>query len=131
MKYYKIVSRKGHHGVKYKNGIVTDPLPFNPKGNCEKGGLYFSREDILAFLKYGDHVYEVEPIGQVYENPSYPKKYKAHSLKCKYIGKWKDIKVLQRLIENGANISAKNDYALRYSARNGHLEVVKLSLIHI
>ena len=126
MKYYKVVNRKGHRGVKYKNGIVTDPLPFNPSGNCEKGGLYFARKDILSFLHYGDHIYEVEPIGEVYQNPGFPKKYKAHSLKLKYVGNWKkDINVIDRLFEDGADIHACNDEALRSSAENGYLEVVQ------
>jgi ankyrin repeat protein len=33
-------------------------------------------------------------------------------------------------LKHGANVSAKDDYALRWSALNGHLEVVKLLLEH-
>ena len=32
---------------------------------------------------------------------------------------------MQYLIENGANIHANDDFALRYAAKNGHLEVVR------
>jgi ankyrin repeat protein len=32
--------------------------------------------------------------------------------------------VVRYLVEQGANIHAHNDYALRWSAQNGHLEVV-------
>ncbi len=35
------------------------------------------------------------------------------------------IEVVKYLVENGANIHAEEDYALRSSAENGHIEVVK------
>ena len=153
MKYYKIVNPEGHNGLVYKEGLNVDPKPFNDKCNCEDVGIYFSREDILAFLYDGSELYEVEPIGEVYENPGSPKKFKAHSVNLKYVGKVQDniqflveqgadihvqnnyilkrsatkgqLDVVKYLVENGANIHAENDYALRYSACNGHLEVVK------
>jgi ankyrin repeat protein len=33
-------------------------------------------------------------------------------------------------LEHGANVNADDDYPLRYSAQNGHLEIVKLLLEH-
>ena len=123
MKYYKIVNPDGHRGLVYKEGLNVDPKPFKPYGNCEPGGIYFSREDIFAFLDYGTELYEVEPVGEVYENPGSPKKWKAHSVNLKYIGKVLDN--IKFLVENGANIHADDDFALRWSSENGHLEVVK------
>src|SRR3989344_2681519 len=38
--------------------------------------------------------------------------------------------VVQYLLEQGADIHAENDCALRLSARNGHLPVVQYLLIH-
>ena len=35
------------------------------------------------------------------------------------------VDTFEYLIEKDANIHADNDYALRYSAKNGHLDVVK------
>ena len=35
------------------------------------------------------------------------------------------LEVVKYLVENKANIHAKNDYALRLASGNGHLEVVK------
>ena len=126
MKFYKVVNPKGHHGLIYKEGLNVDPLPFNPHGDCESGGIYFSREDILAFIGYGNMIYEVTPIGEIYENPGEPKKYKAHEVELKLIGDWiKDINVIKMLVENGADIHANNDAALRHAAYRGHLEVVK------
>jgi len=125
MKYFRIVDPKGHHGMIYKEGYNEDILPFNPSGSCKPGGLYFSREDIFAFCYCGEDVYEVEPIGEIYEEEGSPKKFKAHALNLKYFGKINDMKVVKYLVENGADIHADEDYALRWSALNGHLEVVK------
>ena len=35
------------------------------------------------------------------------------------------LEVVKFLVDKGANVSADNDYALRWSANGGHLEVVK------
>jgi len=51
MKYYKVVdSKNGHNGLFYKEGSNIDPLDFNPQGDCESGGIYFSREDIFGIM---------------------------------------------------------------------------------
>ena len=72
-KYFKIVDPTGHNGLVYREGYNEDPLPFNPSGDCEPGGIYFTSTNILAFLKYGTDVYEVEPVGKFYENPGDPR----------------------------------------------------------
>ena len=121
--FYKVVNPKGHNNMIYKEGHNVDILPFNPSGNCEPGGIYFSREDIFAFIGYGEDLYEVKPVGEIYENPGTPKKWKAHEVELTYIGKVKDN--IEMLVKAGANVHADNDAALRWSANNGHLEVVK------
>jgi len=58
--------------------------------------------------------------------------------KCEYLGKinynwdclrWATrkgyLKVVKYLVENGANIHARNDWTLRWAAINGHLKIVK------
>jgi hypothetical protein len=124
MKYYKIVNSKGHNGMIYHEGYNEDPLPFNPSGNCEPGGIYFAREDILAFLDRGTELYEVDPVGPVYENPGESKKYKAHAVNLKYIGKVQDN--IEFLIKQGANIHAEYDLALFFASLYGNLSLVKL-----
>lgn len=43
-----------HHGMTYKVGLNEDVLPFNPSGDCESGGLYFTgRSQIHKFIDYG------------------------------------------------------------------------------
>ena len=129
MKYYKIVDTvNGHHDLFYKEGYNEDPNEFNPSGDCTPGGIYFSREDIFAFLHYGDTLFEVEPIGEVYENPSYPKKWKAHAVKLKKVGLAEDVETVKLLLDRGADIHACEDYALRRASDKGHTETVKLLL---
>lgn len=54
MKFYKILNKEEkHYRMQYKFGLNVDVLSFKPKGDCAPGGIYFSREDILAFLDYG------------------------------------------------------------------------------
>jgi len=75
MKYYKVVNSKlGHHGIFYKEGKNIDPLDFNPSGDCEEDGIYFTKEDIFSFWSYGDSIYEVTPISKIYKNHGTPKK---------------------------------------------------------
>jgi len=113
----------------YKEGLNTDPLPFNPKGDCEPGGIYYAREDILAFWDSGEDLYEVTPVGdEVYKNPGTPIKWKAHAVNLKFIGKRSDPKIIQMLLDNGADVHADDENPLRRAAVAGHTEIVKLLL---
>jgi ankyrin repeat protein len=128
MKYYKITNQdETHHGLQYHNGEVTDIIPFNPQGDCQRGGIYFAREDILAFIDYGPWIREVTPVGKIYKNPGSPKKWKAHKV---VLGKRRKItlEIIKELIEEGADPKAENSLALRWAADKGHLEIVKLLL---
>ena len=105
MNYYKILNEnEWHRGMCYRTGWNVDIKPFNPYGNCETGGLYYAREDILAFLEYGSWIRKVTipSFAQVYCNPGYPKKWKAQQI---ILGERKRIttKIIQKLIEEGAN----------------------------
>ena len=123
MKYYKFLSKSlTHNGFTYKpNSINTDPLPFNPTGSCEKGGLYFAREDCLQFINY--YVCEVEPIGEVYKDHVYIEKWKAHSLKLGPLMKTED--VLEKLIAEGAKLTSAN---LDLIIHHNYIEILKLLL---
>lgn len=114
MKYFKIVNPKGHHGVIYHEGLNVDPIPFNTKCDCLPGGIHFASRDILAFLGFGDDVYEVEPVGEVYESRTSIQKFKAPALNMRYIGKWTEVGVIEYMIENGADTS-------RFKFINGRL----------
>lgn len=131
MKFYKIVNPKGHHGLVYHEGLNIDPKPFKPSGDCSDCGIYFAREDLLAFIYYGTELYEVEPVGEVCEVHNYNgglkklvvKEWKAHEVNLKHIGLVCDN--IQFLIEQGANIHAYDDYAFSWAIANGQLDVVK------
>ena len=128
MNFYKILNKEEtHYGLKYHDGLNVDPLPFNPSGNCEPGGIYFSREDILAFLNF-DSVWirqvtlpEGEP---VYEIPGSPKKWKAKRV---ILGPRRRInfQVIKQLVEDGANIHTFDDWPLSWAADRGRLDIVE------
>jgi len=128
MDYYKILNRhECHHGLQYNTGLNIDPIVFNPSGDCKPGGIYFSREDILAFLNYGPWIRKVTfPEGaQIYENLEKPKKWKADKI---ILGEREEItiEVIKRLINEGADPTVDNNYPLRYAALNGYINIVKL-----
>jgi len=128
MNYYKITNENEiHYKMAYKTGLNVDVLPFNPSGNCERGGIYFSREDILTFLDYGPWIRKVElpEDAKVYENPGSPKKWKADRV---ILGERRkiDLQVIKELLEEGADPKANDSFALGWAAENGHVEIVKL-----
>ena len=130
MNFYKITNKKeNHNGLQYKTGLNIDPLPWNPSGNCESGGIYFSREDIFAFINYGPWIRKVTipEDAEVYENPGKSKKWKAHKV---LLGERKkiSINIVRSLLEQGANIHASDDMALKWASENGYLKTVKLLL---
>ena len=126
MEYFKVIDPQGHNGLVYQEGLNVDPIPFNPSGSCKLGGIYFTdAEHIFEFYGYGEDVYEVEPVGEVYQDPE-GNKWKAPAVKLKYIGEIFDLAVVKYLVEQqGANIHVRRDYFLRFAAAQGHLEVVK------
>jgi len=128
MDFYKILNKEEHHrGLQYKFGLNNDILEFNPSGDCEPGGIYFSREDILAFINYGPWIRKVTlpEDAQIYENPGKPKKWKANKI---ILGKKEKItaKVIKRLINKGANPTVDHNFPLVWAAINEQLEIVKL-----
>jgi hypothetical protein len=128
MKYWKITNEEeNHNGMQYQDGWNTDIQEFNSSPECG-GGLFFASRDILGFLGYGCYVREVtfEETEEVIEINSYGlQKFKAHKIHLGERRKWNDLTVFKELVENGANIHALNDSALRYASFNGLLDIVK------
>jgi len=130
MKFYKITNEKEcHHGLQYHDGLNEDIVPFNPSGDCETGGIYFAREDILSFLIYGPWIREVTlpEDAQIYKNPLSPVKWKADKV---ILGKRREInpETIQELIDEGADVHSDKDAAFRWACSYGHLEIAKLLL---
>jgi hypothetical protein len=127
MKFYKITNKEENHfGFQYKDGLNIDTLPFNPSGDCEPGGIYFSREDILQFSHCGVWIREVtlpenEPI---YVNPGSPKKWKSHRV---ILGPRRKItpKVIKKLIEEGANLSCTMISRIFLSGKSGKIKIIQ------
>lgn len=154
---YKVIrSDMKHHGFTYKKGLNVDSNPFDYKGSCVPGGLYFFTElkGLPDWLGYGNHLWEVEvpedspcvpdPKGGKYRAHKLILK-KRHSLSSKNI--WKRIiktcgkekvlrcaaenghlEIVKLLLEAGADVHAEDNYALRWAATNGHTEIVRLLL---
>ena len=61
MTYLKITNAKeNHHGLQYHDGLVEDIVPFDEKGSCCSGGIYFTTpEYICKYLNFGVNVREV------------------------------------------------------------------------
>ena len=134
-KYYKIFNaEEKHHGFQYHDGLNVDTIPFNsnPKSSCCKGGLYFTTiEHICNFSDYGCYLREVEvPKGvKIIRDPE-GDKYRAHSLFLHERKDLNDVETWKFLVEQGANIHADKDSALRWASRNGYLEIVKYLVEH-
>ena len=127
MNFYKILNEEEcHYGLQYKTGLNIDPIEFNPSGDCQPGGIYFAKENILAFLHVGHWIRKVTipEDAQIYENPGEPKKWKADKI---ILGEREEInlKVIKRLIDEGANPKIGNNYPLKWAATSGHIEIVK------
>ena len=49
-----------HNGLQYHDGLIIDPLPWNPHGSCSPGGIYYADDEhILKFLGAHSWVREV------------------------------------------------------------------------
>jgi ankyrin repeat protein len=130
MNYYKITNEKEmHRRVQYATGLNVDIRPFDPTGSCKPGGLYFAREDILAFIDFGPWLRKVTlpDDARVYEEPGTIKKWKADKIllgeRCRI-----DTDVIKRLISEGANIRANNDMLLRYACKHGMSDIVQICI---
>jgi hypothetical protein len=126
--YLKILKGKeNHNGLQYHTGLVKDILPFEPEGSCVSGGIYFTTpKHICKFLGYGVWVREVTipNRARMVQDPE-GDKWRANKVVLgtrKHLGK---VTTWKWLVENGTDIHAGCDWALRNAASRGHLEIVK------
>lgn len=81
--YYKLLRQDlTHHGFKYQVGLNIDTIPFNPKGSCEPGGLYFTdKENLHEYFVYGTLIADIRipKDAQVYQDRD-EKKWKADKI---------------------------------------------------
>lgn len=59
--YYKFINKsKWHYNMNYKLGLNENVEPFNPSGECSKGGLYFTdKNNIVKFYTRGEILCEI------------------------------------------------------------------------
>ena len=59
--FYKVLTKYCiHFDFQYKHGLNIDTLPFNPRGECSKGGLYFvSIHNLYMWLNLGCYIARV------------------------------------------------------------------------
>ena len=62
-----------HRGLQYRTGLNVDPIPFNPTGNCQEGGMYFFGEsqlpDFYSFISDARYMRRVTfpPDSRIYQ----------------------------------------------------------------
>jgi len=131
MKYFKIFNEEDkHNGFQYVDGLNIDIIPFNddPTESCAEGGFYFSNADhICEFLNYGNYIREVTlpDDAKVLKDRN---KWRADKLFLHERKNLSKVETWEWMINQGINIHAYNDYALRLSAIRGHIDVVKFLL---
>jgi hypothetical protein len=134
------------------DSVTTDPVPFNPDGECQAGGIYFALlKDIHRYCdvkNYGDWVAPVSFVPKSNGIPTtfYLEQHKAKanqivlgqpiSLKqfCfKYIHRNQELFSVaarygyENVIQLGLELLIYN-YAIYWASQNGHAEVVRLLL---
>ena len=57
-KFYKLTNpSENHNGLQFKDGLIEDHMPFDPKHNCSSGGIYFTNEEhIVRWVRKGDDI---------------------------------------------------------------------------
>ena len=129
--FFKITNAKeNHNGYQYTDGLNVLDKPFEEKGSCVAGGLYFSDvQNIFKYLDYGIYLRKIElplndPDFRMVQDES-GDKWRANKIILGEKRSLADVETFQYLISLGANIHVDDDCALGWSAEKGHLEVVK------
>jgi len=119
-----------HHGYTYVLGRNECPQPFNDK-ECADGGLYACRlKDLLRWISlYPDiDTVAVVEIPDDAQRCEFDTKTKASALILTHFLPLVD--AIELAIKHGADVHARNDYALHWASRNGHLPVVQFLVEH-
>ena len=152
--FYKILTRDlVHNGYQYIDGINICQQQFNPKGECSRGGLYFTElNKILIWLSYYQHLTYIVKVEILDDSQIYVEKdkFKANnfsinlSTKCeiKDFSYWNDIEFcklavqqnfcfLEYVVNQTEEICKlavqKNGYALKY-VKNQTEELCELAI---
>ena len=117
-KFVKLTNKEEkHNGYEFKSGLNVDTKPFNPRGKCEPGGIYFCELGKLPiWLEYGyqkmyyARLVSIPEDAQVYEEYD---KFKADRL---VLGERRRIEELEVWSDERYCVEAvkQNGYALEY-----------------
>jgi hypothetical protein len=105
-----------HYNFTYTLGLNIDPMPFNPSGSCESGGLYYTTIDNIAYyINVGTKLgfVSIPEDAQVYKDPEGNDKWKADKIiidkiiELRDFEGWNDEKYCMDAVK-------KNGYCLQY-----------------
>jgi len=134
MKYYKIMTKEQKDFYGGDEFFIISEKAHDPSQEIDFGGVYFAKETILAFLNQGTELFEVTPIGRVFEHTSKSiihcipgvetfDFFIANSAKLKYVGTLKE--KLEFLVKEGADVHIENDWPIKRSVEKGDLELTQ------
>jgi len=129
--YFKITNlEENHRGFQYNDGLNVLKEEFNnSSASCVAGGLYFTDIDhIFEFLEFGIYLREVtlptnDPDFKIVKDDN--NKWRTNKIILRKRRNLIDVSTFEYLINQGADIHTKNDYAVRWASKNGHLDVVQ------
>lgn len=132
MKYFKVMNQaEYHHELQYKTGLNIDPIPFNPHGKCNPGGIYFCEaKHVFRFLDYAGTDGWIREVTIPDDAQIYHEVYKVKADRV-ILGKRMSVKrakTFNLLLKAGADLHVQEDIALRWAAKYGYHEVVKTLL---
>jgi len=62
-KFYKLTCEdENHNGFQFQTGLNIDTVPFNPTGECSKGGLYFTEQNKVGKWMFYKDVKYIRPV---------------------------------------------------------------------
>lgn len=123
MPFYKIMI---YDEIQNKTGLIKYHTIFWPERPCF-WGISFARKAILAFLNYGRYIRKAILLEDslIYKSPERPEQW----LTDKLILEEKEMispEVIERLIQEGADVTAGGNYAIQWAAKDGLLETLKV-----
>ena len=134
MKYYKIDTKELKDFFGGDEFFLLPEQAYDPNQEIYFGGVFFAKKTILAFLNHGTELFEVTPIGRVFEHTSESvihwlpgvetfDFFIANSAKLKYVGPVKE--KLDFLVKEGADIHVENDWPVKWAVEKGDLELTQ------
>ena len=111
-------------GFQYKMGMNKDVKPLATTGSCEAGLHFCLIKDVYRYLGYGSKLalISIPDDEDVYVDIG---KFRTHKIGIKKIMQLGEVETWMYLCKNGLDVTANNNDALIWAARNGYLDVVE------